>query len=134
MDHFVARERVTALVTMCKACVLSLPRTLSLAHFLRLLRSRASLMIHMNIQLTRSCAPLPYRYAQGLPLSLVTSQLSFDSPQEAHDFLSGHNAALYKDAPPATQLTDRVLDAKRASAPLADVLGKFQVSDLKGQI
>ncbi|GAA5939711.1 hypothetical protein JCM3775_001606 [Rhodotorula graminis] len=92
MDHFVARERVTALVTMCKA------------------------------------------YSQGLPLSLVRSQLGFDTPEEAHDFLSGHNAALYKDAPLGTQVGDRQLDAKRASGPLADVLQKFQVSDLKGQI
>ncbi|BGP41405.1 hypothetical protein JCM10449v2_005385 [Rhodotorula kratochvilovae] len=95
MDHFVARERVTALVTMCKA------------------------------------------YSQGLPLSLVTSQLGFESDQEAHDFLASHAAALYKPSatPEAdTQLGDRQLDAKRASTPLAEVLGKFQVSDLKGQI
>ncbi|TNY19362.1 SAC3/GANP/Nin1/mts3/eIF-3 p25 family-domain-containing protein [Rhodotorula diobovata] len=92
MDHFVARERVTALVTMCKA------------------------------------------YSQGLPLRLVTSQLAFDTDQEAHEFLESHHAALYKPSPPDTQLGDRQLDAKRASGPLAEVLGKFQVSDLKGQI
>ncbi|CEQ41195.1 SPOSA6832_02902 [Sporobolomyces salmonicolor] len=98
MDHFVPRERVTALVTMCKA------------------------------------------YLQ-IPLTLVTSQLSFDSDQEAHDFLAAHNAAVYKPPPKdeggrelQPQLGDQQLDCKKALPTLSEVLGKMQKADLKGQI
>ncbi|GAA5952085.1 hypothetical protein JCM21900_006246 [Sporobolomyces salmonicolor] len=98
MDHFVPRERVTALVTMCKA------------------------------------------YLQ-IPLTLVTSQLSFDSDQEAHDFLAAHNAAVYKPPPKdeggrdlQPPLGDQQLDCKKALPTLSEVLGKMQKADLKGQI
>ncbi|GAA5862281.1 hypothetical protein JCM1840_001707 [Sporobolomyces johnsonii] len=98
MDHFVPRERVTALVIMCKA------------------------------------------YMQ-IPLKLVTSQLSFDADQEAHDFLAAHNAAVYKPPPKdergrdlEPQLGDQQLDCKKALPTLSEVLGKMQKADLKGQI
>ncbi|POY72168.1 hypothetical protein BMF94_4805 [Rhodotorula taiwanensis] len=89
MDAFVPRERVAALVTMCKA------------------------------------------YMQ-IPLSLVTSQLAFDSDQDAHDFLASHNAALYKT--PNAPLAERHLDCKAAFAPLNEVMSKMSKADLKGQI
>ncbi|BGP09390.1 hypothetical protein JCM10049v2_005258 [Rhodotorula toruloides] len=91
MDHFVPRERVTALVTMCKA------------------------------------------YLQ-IPLRLITTQLSFDSEQEAFDFLSANNAAFLKAAPAGTALSDRQVDSKAALVPLNEVLVKAAKADLKGQI
>ncbi|GJN90250.1 hypothetical protein Rhopal_003249-T1 [Rhodotorula paludigena] len=94
MDHFVARERVTALVTMCKA------------------------------------------YLQ-IPLSLIQTQLAFDSAQEVHDFLAANHAALYKPTPAgaaAVPLEEQQLDCKKALAPLSEVLESAQKADLKGQI
>ncbi|GAA5930200.1 Thp3p [Sporobolomyces koalae] len=93
MDSFVDRERITALVTMCKA------------------------------------------YSQGLPLSLITSQLSFDSDQATLEFLTTHHAAHFKPLPnPSNVLGDRRLDSKKALGPLAEDLGNLQKADLKGQI
>ncbi|GAA6013727.1 hypothetical protein JCM11491_005075 [Sporobolomyces phaffii] len=92
MDSFVARERVTALVTMCKA------------------------------------------YAQGVPISLVTSQLSFDSDEETLEFLTAHRAAHLKPCPPATPLGHQHLDCKKAAGPLTEDLGNMAKADLKGQI
>ncbi|GAA5872420.1 hypothetical protein JCM3774_004516 [Rhodotorula dairenensis] len=96
MDHFVPRERVSALVTMCKA------------------------------------------YLQ-IPVSLITSQLAFDSDEQAHEFLAANDAALYKPAPsgpkaPAPPLGERQLDCKAAFPPLNEVMGKMSKADLKGQI
>ncbi|GAA5981346.1 hypothetical protein JCM5350_004372 [Sporobolomyces pararoseus] len=92
MDSFVARERVTALVTMCKA------------------------------------------YAQGVPISLITSQLSFDSDEETLEFLTSHRAAHLKPAAPGTPLGNQQLDSKKAAGPLGEDLGNLQKTDLKGQI
>ncbi|GAA5871909.1 hypothetical protein JCM16303_000912 [Sporobolomyces ruberrimus] len=92
MDSFVPRERVTALVTMCKA------------------------------------------YSQGVPVELLTSQLSFDSDNETIEFLTTHNAAHLKPAPPATPLGKQSVDTKKAIGPLAESLRKMQAADLKGQI
>ncbi|GAA5972152.1 hypothetical protein JCM11641_002518 [Rhodosporidiobolus odoratus] len=89
MDHFVPRERVTALVTMCKA------------------------------------------YMQ-LPISLITSQLAFDSHDEAHEFLQSQQAAIYKD--PKAAPAGLILECKKALLPLTEVLSKAQKADLKGQI
>ncbi|KWU43696.1 hypothetical protein RHOSPDRAFT_19172 [Rhodotorula sp. JG-1b] len=97
MDHFVPRERVSALVTMCKA------------------------------------------YLQ-IPVSLITSQLAFESDEQTHEFLVANDAALYK-APssdpkgaPALPLGPRQLDCKAAFTPLNEVMGKMSKADLKGQI
>ncbi|GAA5854626.1 hypothetical protein JCM3766R1_003126 [Sporobolomyces carnicolor] len=92
MDSFVARERVTALVTMCKA------------------------------------------YAQGVPISLITSQLSFDSDEDTLEFLTAHRAAHLKPAPDGTALASRLVETKKAAGPLGEDLGNLQKSDLKGQI
>ncbi|GAA6019456.1 hypothetical protein JCM8202_001816 [Rhodotorula sphaerocarpa] len=98
MDHFVNRERVSALVTM----------------------SRAYLQI---------------------PLRLIAAQLAFDSPEQAHEFLASHQAALYKPsvaanpkAAPPPPLEDRQLDCKAAFGPLHEVMSKMSMADLKGQI
>ncbi|GAA5825030.1 hypothetical protein JCM11251_006068 [Rhodosporidiobolus azoricus] len=95
MDHFVPRERVTALVTMCKA------------------------------------------YMQ-IPLSLITSQLAFESDQEALEFLTINKAAIFKTAngaqQPGVALGDQQLDCKKAVISLGEILGTMQKADLKGQI
>lgn len=80
--------------------------------------------------LTRVC--VYSRSYMQIPLSLVTSQLAFDSDQDAHDFLASHNAALYKT--PNAPLAERHLDCKAAFAPLNEVMSKMSKADLKGQI
>lgn len=69
-----------------------------------------------------------------IPLRLITTQLAFDSEQEAFDFLSANNAAFLKDAPAGTALQDRQVDSKAALVPLNEVLVKAAKADLKGQI
>lgn len=72
-----------------------------------------------------------------IPLSLIQTQLAFDSAQEVHDFLAANHAALYKPtaagaaAPP---LEEQQLDCKKALGPLSEVLESAQKADLKGQI
>lgn len=94
MDHFVPRERVSALVTMTKAY-------------------------------------------QQLPMSLIISQLAFESASEAISFLEQFNAAIFKPATtPGVQIKDedKVLDCKPAHSHFAEALTKMTKVDLKGQI
>ncbi|KAM0786409.1 hypothetical protein ACM66B_001875 [Microbotryomycetes sp. NB124-2] len=93
MDHFVPRERVSALVTMTKAY-------------------------------------------QQLPMSLVVSQLAFDSASDAISFLSSHNAANFRPetTPSTVKDQDKVLDCKAAHPALSAALSTMAKVDLKGQI
>lgn len=75
-----------------------------------------------------------FSYSQGVPVELLTSQLSFDSDNETIEFLTTHNAAHLKPAPPATPLGKQSVDTKKAIGPLAESLRKMQAADLKGQI
>ncbi|KAK4047421.1 hypothetical protein OIV83_005468 [Microbotryomycetes sp. JL201] len=90
MDHFVPRERVSALVTMTKAY-------------------------------------------QQVPMSLLVSQLAFDSASDAVAFLAQFNASAFKSGP-SVKDEDKVLDCKAAHPTLSAALSTMAKVDLKGQI
>ena len=108
MDHFLARERVTALVTISKAYV-----------------TRA-LLIH-EVLIT----PIPYSY-MNIPLSFVASQLAFETQAEAHDFLARHAAAIYTPASgTGSTQQDRQIDCRAIRQILTDALANYTKVDIK---
>ncbi|GAA6063359.1 hypothetical protein JCM10212_004405 [Sporobolomyces blumeae] len=69
-----------------------------------------------------------------IPISLITSQLSFDSDEQTVEFLKTNHAAVLMPAPPGIPIGERMVDGKKAQAPLSEKLGNLQKADLKGQI
>lgn len=105
MDHFVVRERVTALMCMGKAYV----------------------VLETVMVLT---AP---RYRPGIALTFITSELAFDSVDEANQFLADHNSAVYLDD--SLPLGDRIFDGKTAFQTLAQEFEtKYRKVGLKGRV
>lgn len=83
--------------------------------------------------------PLPRRYSYiQVPLSLLISQLAFDTDQEALEFLEAYKAAIFKTPStrpdPTKGLTEQLLDCKKAGVALGQALTDLQKADLKGQI
>lgn len=79
------------------------------------------------------------RYKTGFPLSLVISQLSFISPQEAEQFLTEYDIAVFKPLPPAAvsipaPAVDKTLQADVIAPRLVEALAKFTRADAKGQV
>lgn len=71
---------------------------------------------------------LLYSYVQ-LPLSFVTSELAFDSPSEAHEFLQAHQVALYQNE--NANLKDRHWDCKNVRDTMALALSAYTKVDIK---
>lgn len=123
MDHFVERERMSALAIMSKASV------------------TFQCLVHPD------CLP---SYL-SLPLPNLTTTLAFDSDDEADAFLAAHNVAVYTNAQPPSQsapanhwrrivtpaptpLHERVWDCKKAYPLCSAGIQKHRVVDLKGQL
>ncbi|KAM0750542.1 hypothetical protein T439DRAFT_234381 [Meredithblackwellia eburnea MCA 4105] len=72
-------------------------------------------------------------YKQGFPLSLVQSQLAFDTPEEAELFLAKYSANVFKD-PNATDLKAKIILSDAVSKNLSDALATFTKGDVKSQV
>jgi len=87
----------------------------------------------------------------SLALPHLTTILAFDYDQEADDFLTAHNAAIYTNVqptlPPSSDnhwrpivkakpvpLHERVWDCRKAHPICAAGIQKYRVVDLKGQV
>lgn len=112
MDHFVERERMSALAIMSKAWVLFF-------------------VIHSS---TNVCC----NSYMTLPLDYIFHTLAFDSEDEAHQFLTEHSAAVYTNLHTSKgfrmTLQDLIWDCRKAHAACQKGMEKYRVVDLKGQV
>ena len=121
MDHFVERERVSALLIMSKAYVCS-----------TFPNARALICSYLTV-----------------PLPQLTTTLSFDSDRETDQFLVEHSCAIYKNATPEpvssgpwkslakpkpVPLHERIWDSKTSHDAVRRAGEKYRVVDLKGQV
>ncbi|KAH7105855.1 SAC3/GANP/Nin1/mts3/eIF-3 p25 family-domain-containing protein [Auriculariales sp. MPI-PUGE-AT-0066] len=74
-------------------------------------------------------------YRPSLSLQFITSELSFESLEEAHKFLVEHNAHLYTDRNPRLPLEERGLDTKAALPVLTrELQQKYRKVGVKGVV